>query len=151
MSELKAATKELAEKLHNELKFDKETKTIPDNSFYEKHLPEGLTMEVVEKVDGYNTTFIAASAHAVGKVAIEHMAKEKSLDQVSAEFQMGKKNTISHVVHRERSFTNPADPSKPITKMGDVSSVYTVHAGRNQGELKKVRNELHELAMSKLK
>ena len=31
MSELKAATKELAEKLHNELKFDKETKTIPDN------------------------------------------------------------------------------------------------------------------------
>ena len=151
MSELKQQTKELADKIYHQIKVDKETPTIKDDNLYEKHLPEELNMEVVNKVDDYNRTFIASTAMAVGKHAIEHMAHHKDVDTVSAEFSMGKRNEVSHVVHRSKTFTNPTDPSKPITKQGDISSVYTVGASRNQGELKKVRNELHELAAEKLK
>jgi hypothetical protein len=151
MSDIKEVVKTLASSLKGDLKYEKDTHTIKsEDNVYAKHLPEELTMEIVEKVNGYDVAFVAASGMAVGEMAIEQMAKEKSVDQISAEFPMGKKNSVAHVVTRERTFTNITDPSNPIHKFGDLASTLTVNAGRNQGELKKVRNYLHDIAVEQL-
>lgn len=150
MASLKQATLDMATAIQKELKYDKESHTITGEDTYVKHIPEGLSEEVIEKVDNYNTTFIAATAHAVGNLAIEHMAKSKTLDSVSAQFDMGKHNHVTHEITREKTFPNPADNGSPIVKHGSVSSVYKVYAGRNAGELKKVRAEIEALAEEKL-
>ncbi len=150
MASLKQSTLDLAELIQKELKYDKDSHTISGDDVYTKHIPDGLTEDIIDQVDGYNTTFIAASARAVGNIAVEHMAKSKTLDSVTAQFDMGKHNHITHEVLREKNFPNPADTGNPITKHGAIFSVYKVYAGRNAGELKKVRAEIEEMAKEKL-
>ncbi len=150
MSELKEKTVELAQQIKGEVKYDKDNRTIIDDNTYERHLPEGLSMNVIESVDGYNALYIAATAKASGEIAIEHMAKEPTLQTVTAQFQMGKKNEVSHVINREATYTNPTNPKEPIVKHGDISSKFSVYAGLNRGDLKKVRSHLQELATEKL-
>lgn len=150
MSAVNEEVNSLAEKLVKELHYNKDTHVVTDEKAYEKHLPDGLDMDTVHKVNNYDVQFVAASGKAVGVVAIEHMAKDPGLDRVSAEFTMGKKNAILHVVNREQSFTNIADPAQPVHKYGNLTSTLRVQAGRNQGQLKKVRDELHELAAAQL-
>ncbi len=152
MSSIKEEISTLAENVRKDLQYEKDTHTISsgEKNLYESHLPETLTMEVVEKVNGYDVAFVAATGLAVGEMAIEHMAKEKSVEQISAEFPMGKKNGVAHVVTRERVFTNITDAKNPVHKFGDLASTLTVQAGRNQGEFKKVRTHLHELGAEQL-
>lgn len=151
MSGIKDVVTTLATNVKEDLQYNKDTHTInSEHDLYSKHLPEDLSMEVVEKVNGYDIAFVAATGMAVGEMAIEKMAKEKNVEQISAEFNMGKKNSISHVVTRERTFTNITNPAEPIHKFGDLASSLTVQAGRNQGELKKVRNHLHDIGIEQL-
>lgn len=151
MSDIKEAVKTLSENIKKELKYDKDSHTIKsENSVYSENLPDGITMDTVEKVNHYDVTFVAATGMAVGEMAIHQMAKEKTVEQISAEFPMSKHNNVTHVVTRERTFTNIADPNNPIPKWGDLATKVTIQAGRNQGELKKVRNTLHDLGMEHL-
>ncbi len=151
MSDIKEAVKTLSTNISKDLKYDKDSHTIKaEENIYAKNLPEGLSMEVVDKVNNYDVQFVAASGLAVGEIAIQHMAKEKTVEQISAEFSMARHNSVNHVVTRERTFTNITDPSNPIPKYGDLATKVTIQAGRNQGELKKVRNTLHEMGIEQL-
>ncbi len=150
MSEIKEKVRTLATSLKEEFSYDPSTHTIAGEKSFENHLPDGLDMKTVEGVHDYEVQFVAASGLAVGQMAIEAMAMDKGIDKISGSFNMGKRNEASHVVTREKKFTNIADPKSPIHKHGDLSTTYTVYAGLNQGELKKVRAELHGIAEEQL-
>ena len=147
---VKSHIQELADKISSNIHFDKETNIIKEDNAFEKHLPDGLDMPTVEKVGQYNADFVAASALAVGTMAINEMQKHKSLDVVSSEMKMAGKDVVSQVVTRQKSFTNPTNPSEPVVKHGDINTVYSCYAGKNQGQLKACRAFLHEIAEESL-
>ena len=63
-------------------------------------------MTVVNKVGEYNTDFVAASAHAVGQIAVKAMAKDSGYADLTATIPMGGKDSVTHTIQREKTYTN---------------------------------------------
>ena len=119
---------------------------------YHDNLPEGLTKEVVTQVSNYNSDFVAASTYAFGRMAVKAMADNPALNSAFIDITMSGKDTVSIETDRSRTFTKPGDDTKAeITKYGSTSVAYTVHAGKNAGQLKAARNALVDLATQALK
>lgn len=119
--------------------------TSPDN-MYEKVLPEDLSIETVNRVSDHNTNFVAASTRAFGQMAQSMMTDNRKLDTVIGAFSMGANDNLSLHYNRSKDYPVPGQEEKS-TKYGVVNIAYEVKAGKNGGELKKVRAELAELAM----
>lgn len=117
---------------------------------FEKTLPGTLTMEVVNQVANHNTTFVAAATHAFGTMAMNAMKDNSKLDTVIGTVNMGGDDTLGMHYTRMKEMHVPGKDEK-ITKYGVTTVDYTVKAGKNGGELKKVRSELNELAMAAFK
>ena len=141
----------LSNSIQKELSVDSGVMTGGEKS-YESNLPEGLTIDLVTKVDDYNTTFVAGATHAVGTVAIQAMKADSSLNEIDHKIPMSGKNHVTIGVERKRSQVNSFSPDKEVTIRHGVTTVglHTV-AGNNAGELKKVRNALAELGREALK
>lgn len=119
---------------------------------YEQNLPDGLTLEVVGRVNNYDTDFIAAGAKVFGELSLAAMSKDKQLNETTGELGMYGKNNVSYHFDRTREHVNPTDPSADrIIKHGVLTTKYEVNASRNNGDLKRVRNTLMEEAMNALK
>lgn len=118
------------------------------DGIYEKNLTEGLSMEIVKAVSDYNTTFVAAGAHAFGEAAVESMKGHKSLDKLTVDIPMGHKDSVTYTVDRSKTMPNRFSdkPDDTITKHGVVSTTYDVRAGKNGGQLKAARSHVGELA-----
>ena len=117
---------------------------------FEKTLPQDLTMAVVNQVANHNTTFVAAATHAFGTMAMNTMKDNSKLDTVIGSFDMGGDDQLSMIYARSKEMHVPGKDEK-ITKYGVTNIAYEVKAGKNGGELKKVRAELNELAMAAFK
>ena len=117
---------------------------------FEKTLPQDLTMAVVNQVANHNTTFVAAATHAFGTMAMNAMKDNSKLDTVIGTVNMGGDDTLGMHYTRSKEMHVPGKDEK-ITKYGVTTVDYTVKAGKNGGELKKVRAELNELAMAAFK
>jgi len=143
---------ELASKIEKDLVIDKKTGLVTENkSLYEENVPEGLTVEVIEKVADYNTKFIAAGAFAFGNIAINAMASNKSLDNATATFKMIDKDSVSYNLERHKVFNNHLGNGEAIDKYGVITTSYDVRGGKNAGQLKTARKLIAEIASSKLK
>ena len=151
-SKIKPEVLALAAKIEASTKVDKKTGVSPDNdTAYAECLPENLTMETVTNVHDYDTTFVAAGTYVAGKLWIDAMKGNKSLEEGTTKFNMAGKNALEVNVQRSKSFQNPlVKDSEPVTKFGVVTAKYEVHAGANKAQLKVVRNEIAELAMAHL-
>lgn len=146
----------MAKAIEKQLKLDTKTGIVEsEDGIYEKMLPEELSIETVKAVGTHNANFIAAGSYAVGNIAVQAMAKHKSLDRVSGEIKMAGRDVMSVNVDREKPFTNhlkrdaDGNPETGV-KVGVVTTSYDVRAGRNSGELKKVRSAIADMAMAKL-
>lgn len=152
--QLKENVLALSKKIEAGLTIDKKTGVGSESvDLYEQNLPEGVTMQQVTDVSDYNTTFIAASTHAFGKIAVEAMQSNKKLDSATAEIKMGVKDTLSINVDRSKTYTAQLGDKKgePITKMGVVTTAYDVRAGKNGGQLKVARALIAQMAADHLK
>jgi hypothetical protein len=118
---------------------------------YEQNLPDGLTLDLVEKINNYDTVFVAAGAHAYGNMAIKAMAENKGLKQVTGELKTIDKNKASYSVERSKEYVNHLQGGEKTTKYGVTTTSYEIKAGKNSGQLKTVKNELAELALKMLK
>ena len=114
---------------------------------FQKTLPEGLTMEMVNKVANHNTNFVAGATHAFGTAAMQLMKDNSKLDTVIGSMNMGGEDQLSLNYMRSKEMHIPGKDEK-ITKYGVTTVSYEVKAGKNGGELKKVRTELNELALA---
>ena len=125
--------------------------TAEDNTF-EKTLPEDLTMDIVNKVSDHNTTFVSAGIHAMGRMAIDAMSQHKNLDSASGTINMGGKDTLAATIDRSRTYANRLqEGATDVVKYGVTDVDYTVVAGKNAGQLKKVRQAIGEYAHDHLK
>lgn len=129
------------------MKVNKDGTTEVQDDIWEKTLPEGLTKKQVAAVKNHEANFIAAGALALGELAVDAMKKHSGLDEVKATVKMHGRDSASFQVNRSRSFRNPQNPdADPVVKFGTIATSFKNHAGRNAGELKKVMEEIGELA-----
>lgn len=157
-TETKVALKDdvlaLAAKLEKGMTVEKKTGvgTTGEADLYHDNLPETLTPEVVKQVGDYNATFIAAGAYAFGKLAVDAMKGNKSLEQASIEVKMGGRDTVAYTVDRRTEHTNHLGGGGTVEKFGVVNAKYSTRAGKGSaGQLKIARSLIGELALEKLK
>lgn len=118
---------------------------------YQKNLPDGLNMDVVDAVRDYNTAFVAAGAHAVGTAAVEAMTSNKKLDRISVDIGMGGKDSLGISVDRKKvTIDQIHNKGAEIVKYGVVTATLTNHAGKNSGQLKVARAQVGALALAAL-
>ena len=145
----------LANKIEQQLELDNNTGVgAAKADVYHDNLPATLTKEIVTEVSNYNSDFIAASTYAFGKLAVEAMRGNNGLTTATEEIPMAGKDTVSIATDRQHTFSVPSrGEGKPeeVTKFGSTSVSYTVHAGKNAGQLKAARNAIVEMATAALK
>lgn len=120
------------------------------DTLYKDNLPEGITMETVKAISDYNTTFVAAGAHAFGVVATEAAKTHKKLEKVSIDIPMGFKDNVSYTFDRMKVVPNRFGNGEDITKYGVLHTSYEVRAGKNGAQLKAARAVINELAAAAL-
>lgn len=151
-SALKEHVLSLANRIEEAMKIDAKTGIVTTGeSIYEQTLPEDLTIEVANKVHKHDADFIAASTHAIGRIAVDAMKGNKKLETAETVIAMAGKNSLSLHVDRTRSYPNPQDKDAPIVKQGVVTVTYDVAADAKVGQLKIARNIISELAAAALK
>ena len=142
----------LSKAIIGELNVKSDGVTDVAKGIYVKTLPEGLTEDTVKAVSAHNGHFIAATAHAVGHLALAAMAKDKKMDTVTAHVPTIGHDYVDVAVHRQKSFVNPQDVANPIVKSGVLDVKYHVQGGvAKAGQLKHVRAALAEEAAKALK
>lgn len=139
--EVKQAVVELADKMRPFIGAVTEGKVEVDGSMYEKTLPESLTMEVIKQVSDHNTNFVAAGTRIIRTAAIEAMANDKSLNEVSSTIKMGANDKLNINVERTKSYANHLQGGVETTKYAVTTVGYEVQSGKNGGQLKVVRTE----------
>lgn len=139
----------LSTKLQSGIKVDAKAATVTvADDLYKNNLPTGVTMEAVKAVSDYNTTFVAAGAHAFGVAAVEAMKDNKKLDRLTTDIPMGVKDNVSYTVDRVKEVPNRFGNGETLIKHGVVTTSYEVRAGKNGGQLKAARTLIGELAAS---
>lgn len=145
----------LASKIEAQLELDANTGVgAVKSDVYHDNLPEGLTKQVVTEVSNYNSDFIAASTYAFGKLAVDAMKGNTGLTTATVEIPMAGKDNVAIATERQHVFNVPSrGEGKPeeITKYGSTTVAYTVHNGKNAGQLKAARNAIVEMATAALK
>jgi hypothetical protein len=139
---------DMSNKIYASMSTNGDTVTAADD-IYQQCLPENLTMDTVLEVRRQDGDFIAATASAVGRYAIELMKKDPKRDEVTARFDMGGKDSTTHTVVRSKTFSNSfakeGEP-KEVTKHGVVTTTVEYQHTRNVGDLKAVKKEIADLA-----
>jgi hypothetical protein len=147
---LSQAVLDLSAKISKCISVDSDGYGSETSPAYESNLPEDLTMDIVNSVGDYNTTFIAAGSHAFGNAAIEAMSHNNNLKEANMKIAMGGKDSVTYGFDRSKVFHNGLTDSD-VEKFG-VMNIHTEFvAGKNSGQLKKVRNLLNEVALERLK
>lgn len=145
----------LANKIEQQLDLDNNTGVgVAKADIYHDNLPETLTKEIVAEVSNYNSDFIAASTYAFGKLAVNAMKGNAGLATATVEIPMAGKDTVAIATERQHTFNVPSrgeGKAEEVTKYGSTTVSYTVHNGKNAGQLKAARNAIVELATAALK
>lgn len=157
MSNVKQAVQDLAAKIKPMFTLADNGVVLAEEGLYEKTLPEGITLEQLKAVQQHNTALVAATALAVGEIAVDAFKADKELTRVSTEFPVANDKIGANVL---RSREYPAggipkegevrDPSAKITKYGVIEASYETASNGNKGELKKVRTQIGALAAAAL-
>lgn len=146
MSQIKDTTKALSERFKSELDVKDGGVIETPKGLYEDTLPEDLPISVVNRVMSHNESVVAAMTQATGEIGEEVLTKNKDLDSVTSNLKMGKFGTCD--VTYNRSVVGPKSVSDrtEVTRYGVTQAKVRTFAGKNSGELKKVRDSLRERA-----
>lgn len=152
MSDVKQHILDLSTKM-NEFVGKVENSTVKTNDdMYEKLLPEGVTMKEVKTISDYNTDFIAAATHNISQKAIEAMASDKSITEVSGSVKMGVNDSLNVGVDRQKTYTNHLQGGAETVKYGVVTAAYETRGSKGSGgQLKAVRAHINAIAAEQLK
>lgn len=145
---------ELSAKLQKEITLDKKSGAGSESeNLYNKHLPDGLTTEVVKQVKDYDGTFIAAGTHAFGQLAVAAMKKNPDLSKATVELSMGHRDSMAVTIERSKDSVNQFSANKEtVTKFGVTTVTFDARAGASKaGQLKQVRAAIAEMAAAQLK
>ena len=108
-------------------------------------LRDGATRESWALHEEIRAEIVAANSKALGELAIEHMAEDKTLDRVETTLDIGR-DKVELGFARSAQYPNPKVKGEKISKMGVSSCTYKTYGSRNVADLKKIRTDLAEQA-----
>lgn len=113
--------------------------------FFERNLPENISMADVKRVDGFRSDLIAAATLALGETAIDAFKKDKNLPQVSLQIKTNQ-DKIQVQIDRERKFPNRmgGEGAPDIVRHLQANVRYKVASAGDRGAFKQVRDHLRE-------
>jgi hypothetical protein len=142
----------LSEKIKPQLTVDKDgVFKVPDN-IYGDTLPEGITLDIINKVKEHDSHFYAGAALAVGELSTDRFVEEKELKQTTAEFKVGGNDTFTTTHNRsvERKAFHSSGSTELITTYGHMRNAVTNEAVRNSVlPMSEVKNWLQEEALKR--
>lgn len=145
--ELKAVVKAMSDALLADITIDATSGVAtPVEDIYNKHLPEGITPEIVKNISEHNTNFVAASTHAFGVTAVAAMKANPELQKATIDMPFGYKDNLHITTTRSTEL-----PNDKGTSYGDTHAILTVKAGSNGAQLKTALSLIADMAASSLK
>lgn len=147
---LKENVSVIADKIKGKISIDKTGLGTAEDGLFASALPEDLDMKTVQKAHDYTRDFTAATAKVFGEAAQEAMVKDKKLETATITIETTKGGSVSHNYERSKTYPNMSG-GEPIQQYGVLTSKVTQQAGRNIGDLGKVRKALKEAAEAALK
>ena len=148
---LSAEVLAMSEKMQKHFTVDKATGVGTEDDTYAKVIPDNLSPEIIKAVSDFNVNYIAAGAHVVGLAGVKAMKDNKKLDQVTAEFKMNGRDTVSYTMDRKVENKNSFKPGETVTKFGAISTSIDIRAGKAGAQLKNARKIINDLAAEQLK
>lgn len=114
------------------------------DSVFEETLPEGLTPEVVKKVNEHVTDFVAAGYVAFAQHSADVMASNKDIDETTGTLGTGALGDITYSFDREKTI-NPPKGDPFVQKLAGRVNV-RFKSGESGPLLKTAREEVRALA-----
>ena len=150
---LKPETQKIADEFAKSLKIGAAvegtaTATIDENA-YVANLPEGITKEIVEQLNDYDTSVASALACTLGNAAIPEIKKNKNLDHVILTLPTVGKDSFKATFDRERQVPSRDENNKPNgtrPTFGVVNVDHTMYGTRNRAQMASVKKMLGEKA-----
>lgn len=106
MSEINETVLGLSERLTKHFTVDKEGKTTVNEHSFVDCAPEGITRETIAAHIEYRDNYVAAATHAAGLAANAAAKKHKAIEEVSAVFPLGGKDTYNFEWQRQKEVPN---------------------------------------------
>ena len=114
------------------------------DSVFEETLPEGLTPEVVKKVNDHVTDFVAAGYVAFAQHSADVMASNKDIDETTGTLGTGALGDITYSFDRQKTI-NPPKGEPFVQKLAGRVNV-RFKSGESGPLLKTAREEVCALA-----
>lgn len=157
MSDVKKSVLDLAASIQSHMTLGEAGIVEVPKDLFATTLPEGLTLEAVKLVQDHTNDLVAATAEALGNLAIPAFKADEKLEQLSVEFGCGV-DSLAGTIQRSKEYPaggipkegEARDPNATVTKYGIVSMKYGVNAHANKGTLKKVRDGINKRAAEAL-
>lgn len=116
--------------------------TVSKTDCYANNLPDGITMQTVEKIEEYNADFINAGTKAFGELAIEALVAKPETEVVNGSLALPGCSLVHFTMYGLADYDG-----KEI--YGDINVREESHA-LNNPELTETLSELSKLALEKL-
>lgn len=117
---------------------------------FDANLPEGLTPKLVRELQNYVTNTVSAAHEVHGEVAINAMAKDKALESVRADIDLGSLGSQTSYYGRKNVGRNPSTQEEVIT-MGPNRARVDIAGGTSGWRFNAAKQAIKDLAESKLK
>lgn len=141
---------DLSKRLEKSFKIGEGGQINIDKTLFAETLPEGLTMDDVNRVQKHTENLVGATVLALGHTATPYLKKHKDAKNVELTFPMGK-SSFSAVYDRMKEYPGRGEGAEKIIKYGTVTADFTTHgAVGNRGTLKKLRGYLNDFAAEQL-
>lgn len=152
LDELKLAPEiiDLSKKIEKEISFNEAGVASLGKDFYESTLPEGLTTDMVSKIQKHHQNLASATGLALTNTAVPYMKKHKDINTVELVMPV-LKDKLEGSFDRSKTYPARGEGAEPLTKYGVLNMNFTVNGAVNQrGTLKKIRGYANEFAASQL-
>lgn len=145
--ELQTQINTMAATLAEQIEVNATASTIAADA-YIKTLPEGITLETVQKIQDHNAVFFPAVTKAFGEKAIDAMKKDKAIDTVSLSVPMVGEDKFDISFQKQYQYMD-TKTKEMKDAYGGVSASLTVQAARhNRGAMGSIKNDLKAQALA---
>jgi LysM repeat protein len=128
---------------------DKGVIVIGEEPFNKAKESAGVTDDELKKVRQFSTNYVAAAHEVGGKMAVDHMAKNKDLASVNVNIDLGAFGHAGSKVNRSHTGTVPGTDKEVIT-YGTNTAKITIIAGQNSSGVNAASAAIKEYAKATL-
>lgn len=143
---------ELSKQIEDSLKNDKNN-IIERNpgEIYEKTLPDGITIDVVDQIQNHNADFVAAGVLSFHNIAMRQMTEDKECTEMSGKIKMGYKSNVQIDIEREHPWKDHLHGGEDKVSYGATTVKLVTHGDKKTTQpLKTVMDEISRISLEQL-